>query len=195
MSQNENSLASRQNAAPRWFALRVRARAEKTVAYMSHNKGFPTYLPVYPSRRRWSDRYKTVELPLFPGYVFCQLDPEHRMPLLTIPGVMNFVGIGRAPVAIEDSELEAVQKMLAFGAEAGPWPYLAAGERVRVDYGPLAGIEGIYVETRKEQRIVVSVNLLQRSVAAEIDRDWVTPVGSRRLLPSFEQIGCCTARA
>jgi transcription antitermination factor NusG len=80
-----------------WFALRVKSRFEKLVTSMARNKGFEEFLPLYQSRRRWSDRLKSVELPLFPGYVFCKLHPEHRLPLLTIPGVLHFVGIGKSP--------------------------------------------------------------------------------------------------
>ena len=90
-----------------WFALRVKSRSEKTVAMMAQNKGFEEFVPLYQSRRRWSDRMKSLELPLFPGYVFCRLNVERRMPLLTIPGVLHFVGIGRTPMPIEDAEIGA----------------------------------------------------------------------------------------
>src|SRR5579863_2483916 len=93
-----------------WFALRVKSRSEKIVATIARNKGFEEFLPLYQSRRRWSDRFKSVELPLFPGYVFCRLNPEFRLPLLTIPGVMSFVGIGKVPVPIEEAEIAAIKR-------------------------------------------------------------------------------------
>ena len=92
-----------------WFALRVKSRTEKVVSTIARNKGFEEFLPLYQSRRRWSDRFKSVEMPLFPGYVFCRFNPEFRLPLLTIPGVMGLVGVGKVPVAIEDAEIAAIQ--------------------------------------------------------------------------------------
>jgi transcription antitermination factor NusG len=160
-----------------WFALQVKSRSERLVATMAHNKGFEEFLPVYQSRRRWSDRVKSIELPLFPGYVFCRMDPQYRLALLTIPGALHFVGIGKVPMAIEDAEIASIQAAVNSGLTAEPWPYLNVGQLVRLEQGPLAGLEGILIETRKEQRIVVSVALLRRSVAVEIERHWVTPMG------------------
>jgi transcription antitermination factor NusG len=161
-----------------WFALRVKSRSEKVVATIARNKGFEEFLPLYQSRRRWSDRFKSVELPLFPGYVFCRLNPEFRLPLLTIPGVLGFIGIGRVPAPIEDAEITAIQTAIGAGLLAEPYPFLEVGQRVRVAEGPLTGLEGLLVEVRKQQRIAVSVSLLKRSVAVEIDRHWVRPLDS-----------------
>src|SRR5580704_5645490 len=97
----------------RWFAVRV--------------KGFEEFLPLYRDRRRWSDRFKWIELPLFPGYVFCRLDSENRLPILTIPGVLHFVGIGKTPVPIDDSEITAIQMATGSGLFAEPWPFLEVG--------------------------------------------------------------------
>lgn len=159
-----------------WFALRVKSRAEKIVALMARNKGFDEFLPVYQARRRWSDRVKSVELPLFPGYVFCRLNPHHRLALLTIPGVLHLVGIGKVPVAIDDAEMIALQSAVGSGLATEPWPYLEVGQRVRLEEGPLVGIEGILVGTSKQQRVLVSVTLLKRSVAVAIERRWVMPI-------------------
>lgn len=181
----------------RWFALRVKSRCEKVVAMMAQNKGFEEFLPLYQSRRRWSDRLKSVELPLFPGYLFCRLDPQYRLPLLTIPGVLHFVGIGKIPVPIEDAEIAALQTAVRSGLLTEPWPFLEIGQRVRLDDGPLAGLEGILVGTSKQQRIVVSVTLLKRSVAVTIERHWATPLGSSgrplamRIKPSFTESSPC----
>jgi transcription antitermination factor NusG len=159
-----------------WFALRVKSRSEKIVATIARNKGFEEFLPLYQSRRRWSDRFQSVELPLFPGYVFCRLNPEYRLPLLTIPGVMGFVGIGKAPAPIDDAEIAAIQAAVGAGLSAEPYPFLEVGQRVRLAEGPLAGLEGLLVEVRKQRRLVVSVSMLKRSVAVEIDRYWVRPL-------------------
>jgi transcription antitermination factor NusG len=159
-----------------WFALRVKSRTEKVVSTIARNKGYEEFLPLYQCRRKWSDRFKSVELPLFPGYVFCRLNPEFRLPLLTIPGVMSFVGFGRVPVPIDDAEIAALQTAIRAGLAAEPYPFLEIGQRVRLAEGPLAGTEGFLVEVRKEQRVAVSVSLLKRSVAVEIDRHWVRPL-------------------
>jgi transcription antitermination factor NusG len=163
-----------------WFALRVKSNFERTVAAVVHYKGFEEFLPLYRSCHRWSDRLKSVELPLFPGYIFCRIDPSFRLPILTIPGALHFIGVGKVPVPIDDSEIAAIQKAMESGLPAEPWEYLNVGQLVRLDYGPLAGLEGILIETRKQFRIVVSVSLLQRSVAVEIERSWVTPLGADR---------------
>ena len=167
-----------------WFAVRVKSRAEKVVSMMARNKGFEEFLPLYESRRNWSDRTKSVEMPLFPGYVFCRLYAERRLPILTIPGVLYFVGIGKTPMPVEENEIAAIRRAIESELSAEPWPFLQIGQRVRLDRGPLEGVEGILVEARKQQHLVVSVTLLQRSVAVRIERHWATPVdASGRPLP------------
>src|SRR4030088_2704558 len=103
--RSEKTLPAHQDSADsdprRWFALQVRSRAEKMVSTIAHHKGFEEFLPLYESRRRWSVRSKVVALPLFPGYVFCRLDPQYRLPVLTIPGVVSFVGVGKIPCPID----------------------------------------------------------------------------------------------
>ena len=160
----------------RWFAIRVKSKHEKLVATMASNKGFEEFLPTYQCRRRWSDRVKSVEFPLFPGYVFCRLDPLHRLPILTIPGVLHFVGIGKIPVPIDDTEIAAIQSAVRSGLSTEPWPFLETGQQVRLEEGPLAGMEGIMIGTSKRDRLIVSVTLLKRSVAVAIERHWVAPL-------------------
>jgi transcription antitermination factor NusG len=163
-----------------WFALRVKPRFEKSVATIARNKGYEEFLPLYQCRRKWSDRYQSVELPLFPGYVFCQLNSEFRLPLLTIPGALHFIGVGRVPAPIDAEEIAALQAAMRSGLWAEPWPFLSAGQRVRLEEGPLAGLEGLLIQIREKQRLVVSVTLLKRSVAVEIERDWVRPLDCTR---------------
>jgi transcription antitermination factor NusG len=181
MGDNVNMLADQfcTKRSDRWFAVRVRSRAEKTVATMAQQRGIQEFLPVYESRRRWSDRIKSVEVPLFPGYVFCRLDPDRRLPLLTIPGVLQIVGQGRTPIPVDDSEIAALQAASFSGLQVEPCPFLKIGERFRLEAGPLAGVEGLLVEIRNHCRLVLSVSLLNRSVAVEIDRDWVTPLSEQ----------------
>src|SRR5437016_4491721 len=178
----------RSPAVRQWFAIRVKSRCEKMVASIAHHKGFEEFLPLYYCRRRRSDRFKTVELPLFPGYVFCRLDPQYRLPLLVSPGVLHFVGIGKLPAPIDDEEMSSIQCVLRSGSKVEPWPFLQVGQRVSVEYGPLAGVEGLLIEAHKQHRVVVSVTLLRRSVAAEIERDWVRPVLCRHTPPPFARI-------
>jgi transcription antitermination factor NusG len=161
-----------------WFAIQVRPRYEKQVAQSMESKNIHTFLPLYAARHRWSDRTKEVHVPLFDGYVFCQLDPCDRLPVLVTPGVLHFVGIGKTPVAVEQSEIAAIQKLVQFGSVVRPWPFLKNGDRVRVDDGPLRNTEGILLSGGDGDLVVVSVTLLQRSVAVKVDRAWLTPIRS-----------------
>jgi transcription antitermination factor NusG len=163
-----------------WFALRVRSNAEKIVHAALLRKQYESFLPTYRSRRRWSDRVKELDAPLFPGYTFCRFDAAKRLPILTTPGVVSIVSSGQGPIAVDEGELASVRSMLLSGAVVGPWPFLREGEYVSVERGPLAGVEGIIVSVKNQYRLVVSVSLLQRSVAVEIDRDWVRPVSTPR---------------
>lgn len=163
-----------------WFALQVRSRYEKLVSSALEYKGYQEFLPVYAARRRWSDRIKEVELPLFQGYVFCRLDPGDRLPILTIPGVIGLVGLGKTPAPVDDTEITALQAIVESGLSRLPWPFLRAGQKIRIDHGPLRDLEGILLQIKGSHRLVVSVSLLQRSVAVEIDRDWVIPIQTAR---------------
>ena len=159
-----------------WYAIRVRSNFEHTATFGLQGKGYEAFLPVYHVRRRWSDRVKELDLPLFPGYVFCRFDVLSRLPILTTPGVIGVVGLGKTPEPVPQHEIDSIQAILRSGLGAQPWPFLAEGARVRLDQGPLAGVEGIVLKLKTRLRLVVSVHLLQRSVAVEIERDWVTPV-------------------
>src|SRR6266567_583737 len=161
-----------------WVALQVKLRSEKLVAIALNSKEIEVFLPLYAARRRWSDRIKELQLPLFDGYVFCKLNLLHRMPALTIPGVIQFVGIGRTPVPIEEEEIVALQSVIKLGLPSMPWPFLRVGQKVRVEHGPLRDLEGILLQAKGSHRLVLSVSLLQRSVAVEVDRDCVVPVKS-----------------
>jgi transcription antitermination factor NusG len=152
-----------------WFALQVRTRHEHGVAAFLEGKGYEFFLPTVKSRKRWSDRVKQVENALFPGYVFCRFDAQERLPVLKTPGVIQIVGTNRAPAPIEESEITAIQAMVASGLPNQPWPFLSAGDRVRIEAGPLRGYEGILVDFKGSHRLVLSISLLHRSVAVEID--------------------------
>jgi transcription antitermination factor NusG len=168
--------ADSQKAGWPWFALRVWARSEKVIAQVLHQKGYEEFLPVYRSRRRWSDRTRDVVGPLFPGYVFCRFDLQNRLPILITPGVLQIVGIGKAPTPVDEIEIVALQRIVSSGLRAEPWPFMKVGERVRIIRGALEGMEGILNAFKGPSRLVVSVTLLQRSVAVEVDESWITPV-------------------
>lgn len=157
-----------------WFAVKVRERFERNICEGLEGKDIETLLPVYSVERRWSDRVKTFEIPLFSGYVFCRIDPAKRMPVLSIPGVQYFAGIGHAPEPLSDSEADSILALMRAGAAATPRPYLAEGERVRVKDGPLRGMEGVLSRGGDADQLVVSIDLLHRSVALTIDRDSLT---------------------
>ena len=162
-----------------WYALQVWVRKESVIATQLEGQGFECFLPKYKSLREWSDRTKEVEQPLFPGYVFCRFDYTERRPVVVTPGVLQVVGCGRTPLAVDDREIEAIQTAVASGISSQPWPYLEVGERVKIHTGKLSGLEGILVNFKGNHRVVLSVSLLQRSVALEVDLDWVTSLEKR----------------
>jgi transcription antitermination factor NusG len=163
-----------QNRGLPWFAVQVRSRYESVAATLLSGKGYEWFLPTYWSRRQWSDRIKKIELPLFPGYLFCRFDPQGRLPILTIPGVISIVGIAKNPTPVDETEIASLRVLVKSGLPHQPWPYLQVGQRVRIEYGALYGLEGILLHFKGLHRIVLSVTLLQRSVAVEIDSAWVT---------------------
>jgi transcription antitermination factor NusG len=161
-----------------WYALKVRPRSEKQVSVNLSAKGYELFLPLYKSKSRWSDRIKTLEVPLFPGYLFCQFDVTKRLPILQTPGVISVVGIGKCPEPIDVAEIDAIRTVVSSGVSYKPHPYLALGDMVRVEHGALAGLVGLITHVKNDFRLIISVNLLMRSVSVEIDRSWVDPVRS-----------------
>jgi transcription antitermination factor NusG len=173
-----------------WYAIRVQAKLEKVASDVLRQKGFEQFLPLYRAKRVWSDRVKELDLPLFPGYLFCRLDLSERLlPLVTTPGVLGIVSAGRDPVSIPDQEIALVQAVVRSGLPAMPWPALSAGSLVLIERGPLAGVEGLVLDADKKCRLIVSVSMLQRSVAVEIQREWVRPI------PQAERVSDAVPRA
>jgi transcription antitermination factor NusG len=159
-----------------WYALVAKPKQEKVVLGHLKTAGFEASLILYRARRRWSDRIKEVTLPLFPGYVFCRFSYRNRVAVLRIPGVRSIVRAGPNPAPIPAREIAAIEAMIRSGLPVKPWPFLKIGQKVLVVSGPLRGVEGVLVEFRKTWQVIVSVELLQRSVAAEVDRDSVSPL-------------------
>jgi transcription antitermination factor NusG len=170
----------RSNGSFNWFALQIRTRWEGATAELLRAKGLETLLPTFTTKRKWSDRFKVVESPLFPGYVFCRFDVHNRLPVLITPGVISVVGRGKTPVAVDDAEIHAIQAAVQSGTQVEPWPYVEIGERVRIKDDVLNGMEGILSSFKGTCRVVISVTLLRRSVALEIDRSRIVPLGAVR---------------
>lgn len=153
-----------------WYAVQVRPRHEWSAAKVLNGKGYDPFVPRYKSRHVWSDRKIEIELPLFPGYIFCRFDATVRLPILTTPGVMRIVGTSKVPLPIDAGEIEAIQTVVQLGCKTEPRPFLAVGTKVQVKSGPLTGIEGI-VEGYKNRQLILSIGLIQRSVAIDLDEN------------------------
>ena len=159
-----------------WFAILVRTGREKTANLLLENAGYECLLPVSKSTRHWTDRTKVIELPLFPGYLFCRMNPHNRLTVLMTPGVMQIVGVGKTPIPVEEEEIAAIQRVQKSGLSAMPWPYMQIGNVAQILEGPLRGLTGIIVKIKSGMKLVLSVSLLQRSVAVEVERNWVGEV-------------------
>ena len=172
MPKSINNLAE----GPAWFAVQVKTTHEKRVASLLGFGGHEWFLPLYACRRRWSDRIKQVECPLFPGYIFCRFDVSARVPILKTPSVVGIVGIGHTPAPIDEQEIIAIRRVVQSGFGMSPHPFLQVGNRVRIDSGSLSGLEGFIEGVRPGGRLILNLTLLQRSVAVKIDRAWVKPI-------------------
>ena len=164
-------------ASTRWFALAVKPRFDKAVARALEVKGYETFLPLYKKYHKYGARSKDSELPLFPGYVCCRFDLQTRLPILTTPGVIQVLGAGSRPIPLSDLEIYSLQAALKAQLSVQPFPFVDAGQRVRINRGVLAGVEGIVLRLKPSLRLVLSITLLQRSVLLEIGRDQVSPSG------------------
>jgi transcription antitermination factor NusG len=154
---------------PGWYALYTRHQHEKVVANTLSAQGFQVFLPLYTVEHQWKDRRKQISLPLFPCYVFVHASLSQRVEVLRTPGVHQFVGFSGMPCAIPAEEIEAVRRVIDSSLEVAPHPFLQSGDRVRVKHGPLTGFEGILVRQKNLCRLVLSIEILSRSVAVEIE--------------------------
>jgi transcription antitermination factor NusG len=152
-----------------WYALFTRHQHEKSVALALSNKKYEVYLPLYRSVRRWQDRAKQIWLPLFPCYVFIREGMDRQLQILTTPGMIHIVGWAGRPAIVPQAQLDAVRQIIESSLIVETHPYLKSGDRVRVKTGPLSGLEGILTRKKGEARLVVSMDMLGRSAAVEID--------------------------
>jgi len=163
---------------PDWFALTVRPNHEHTARRGLGNQGFETYLPVYRTRKRWSDRVRETDAVLFPGYVFCRFGLREKLQVLQSPGVRSIVGSGKQPAPVAEDEISAVRSVLSSGRAIAPWPYVRIGQSVIIEHGPLAPLRGVILRTKNSWRVVVSVEALGSSVSVEVDSDMLSLDGN-----------------
>jgi len=160
---------------PHWYAAYTRAQHEKRVAAELGMREVEHFLPLYSSVRRWKDRRVQLESPLFPGYVFVRLALRERLRVLQIPSVVRLVGFNGQATALPDTEMEIMRSGLSQSLHAEPHPFLTVGRRVRITRGPFAGLEGVLKRKKNSLRVVVSLSLIQRSVAVDVDVADVAP--------------------
>jgi transcription termination/antitermination protein NusG len=158
-----------------WFAVAVKSGREQHTSRIMANLGFAHLLPTFLVVRQYANRARKLAQPLFPGYVFCQFDPTRRLPILQLPYVMNIVANRSGPVEVARAEIQALRKACIIDAHCEPWPYLTAGQLVTLVDGPLRGVTGRIAEVRGIAHLVLSVTLLQRSVALVVRREWICP--------------------
>lgn len=166
----------RSSTMPEWLALQVWSGREHQCGARLEARGYEVFVPAYDERRRWTDRIRVIKRALFSGYVFCRISFDVVAKIVTTPGVVRIVGDGHGPLPIDRSEIDALQRLVASGFASEPLDYLQAGQRVRVRAGPLADCEGVVVEHKSRHCLVISVSLLQRSVAVQIDHAFLEPV-------------------
>jgi transcription antitermination factor NusG len=171
----------------RWYAAHTRANHEKRVAEQLGRRAVEHFLPLYQSVRKWADRLKRLEVPLFPGYIFVRLPLQERLRVLEIPGVARLVGFDNLPAALPDDEVEALRSGLTGQLRAVPHPYLKVGRRVHIIRGPLEGREGILLRNKGDFRVVLSVDLIMRSVAVEVGAEDIVPLSGS----SIQIISAC----
>jgi len=169
ISEREVGILSAALCKPRWYAAYTSANHEKRVAEQLSLRSVEHFLPAYASVRRWKDRRVTLQMPLFPGYVFVRMALRDRLQVQQVPGVAHLVGFDGTPAALPDEEIEALRASLESGVRAEPHPYLTVGRRVRLKSGPLAGMQGILLRRKGNFRVVISIELIQRSLIVQVD--------------------------
>ena len=169
------------SAGLRWFAAYTSARHEKIVARQLEERCIEKFLPLYRSWRQWKDRRKLVEFALFPSYVFVRIEARNKLRVLQVPGIVSLVTFNGQLAELPEQEINALRSGLDHGVYAEPCPYLRVGRRVRVAAGPLAGAEGILLKKKDKCRVVISLDVLMRSVAVEVDGTDLEAAGSAGL--------------
>jgi transcription antitermination factor NusG len=162
-------LLEARHAPPQWYAIHTRSRHEKTVAEQLLGRSVDHFLPLYETVRKWKNGRFKVRLPLFPGYLFVRILLKDRLQVVQVPGVVGLVGFSGVPAPLPPAEIETIRDALEKGVHAEPHPYLKVGSRVRIKAGPLGGLNGILLRKKGQLRVVVSVDLIMRSIATDVD--------------------------
>lgn len=160
----------------RWYAAYTCANHEKRVADLMRARELEHFLPLYTSVRRWKDRGMVLQMPLFPGYVFVRIALRDRLQVQQVPGVAWLVGFDATPAPLPDEEIQALRASLSTEARIEPHPYMTAGRRVRIKTGCLAGMEGVLLRRKGNFRVVISVELIRRSLAIDINECDLEPL-------------------
>jgi len=161
---------------PRWYAAYTRARHEKRVSKQFESRGVESFLPLYEKVHRWKNHQRVrVELPLFPGYVFVRIALRDRLQVLEMPSVVRLVGFNGRAASLPEAEIHAIRTCLSVGRSLKPHPYLQVGQHLRIINGPLRGLEGVLSRRKGKCRLVISVNLISRSVAVDVDHEDLEP--------------------
>jgi transcription antitermination factor NusG len=171
-----------------WYAVYTRSRWEHRIADALRQKGFEVFLPTYSTQKPTSRGNIGILPPLFPGYLFCRLDITNRLPVLVVNGVISILGVGQVPEPVPENELDAVRKVMASGLAISPDAVLSPGQSVLVEHGPLKGVTGTLIHTMKESLLLVSISLLNRSVAVRLKPEWVTSGNALRALVASKPV-------
>lgn len=172
---DSTSIVRQEDTETRWYAAYTRSRHEKSVYEQLAKKNVETFLPIYKTVHRWKNGDHSVELPLFPSYTFVRIALRDQLQVLKVGGVVGLVCMDRKPCPLDDGEIEKLRHALASEIRAMPHPYLTAGRRVRITAGPLSGVEGILLRRKGMLRMVISIDLIQRSVIADVQTAWLEP--------------------
>ncbi len=159
-----------------WYAGYTAARHEKRVAEHFAQRGVEHFLPLYETIHRWNNGRHRVQLPLFPGYIFVRIALQERLRVLEVPGFVRLVGFNSLPCALPESDINTMKDALTRGVLAEPYPYLTVGTRVEIRNGPLQGMTGILVRRQNRCRVVISVDLIMRSMIVEVEAKDVVPL-------------------
>jgi transcription elongation factor/antiterminator RfaH len=161
---------------PHWYATYTRSRHEKRIVQQLEQKSVECFLPLYETVRQWKNGRFKVQFPLFPGYVFVRIPLKERLQVLEVPGVVRLVGFSGSPAPLPEADIEIMRDAFRKGVEVEPHPYLKAGAKVRIKSGPMAGLQGILLRRKGKPRVVVSVDLIMRSIAIDVDASQVEPI-------------------
>lgn len=176
----ESTKLDRLYGTPHWFAVYTCAQREKLVAAQFKSREIEHYLPLFESVREWSDRRVTLQMPLFPGYLFVYTNLRRRVPILSVPGVVNLVSVAGKPVPLPPEVVPTLRDGIN-RVSAQPYPYLTTGQRVSICSGPLKGLTGILLRRKSGPRVVVSIDAIGRSFLAEVAANDLAPMGKSRL--------------